>query len=331
MARESDAGPRPGRTAAESGAAVDRSVWIDGDFVPWAQATAHVLSHSFQRGSLVFDYMSVDETARGPAIFRLRAHVERFFHSVELVGLPLVLEPAAVEAAVIETVRRNPGASAVKVSAYLASIEVDVVPLDDHVTVAVAAYDPKRDVNAHKAVKPRYPAALRVWIEKDIRNRRRDIMPPQAKVAANYTSPMAAKWKARKRGYDEILLVDEQGFVAEGPTSNVFLVDRAGGLVTPVEDEVLLGVTRLSILEIARHDGIPVKEARVRPEDLAEAAEVFLTGTTAGVYPVASVDDKPIGQGAPGPVSLRLRERFQAITTGEDPDFDHWLSYLEPR
>jgi branched-chain amino acid aminotransferase len=321
VAQESDSAAAP----------VERTLWIDGTFVPWAEATAHILSHSFQRGSLVFDYMSVDETPRGPAVFRLSDHVERFFQSVELVGLPLVLDPPAVEAAVVETVRRNPGASAVKLSAYLASIEVDVVPLDDRVTVAIAAYDPKRDVNAHKAVQPRYPKALRIWIEKDIRNRRKDIMPPQAKVAANYTSPMAAKWRARRRGYDEILLVDEQGYVAEGPTSNVFLVDRAGRLVTPVEDEVLLGVTRRSILEIARHDGIPVEEGRVRPQDLIEAAEVFLTGTTAGVYPVASVDDKPIGQGAPGPVSLRLGERFRAIASGEDPAFEHWLTYVEPR
>lgn len=308
---------------------IDRQIWIDGEYFPWERATVHVLSHSHQRGSLIFDYMSVHETPRGPAVFRLREHVERLLHSAELVGLPLRRGLEELCAAILETVRRNPGARAVKVSAYLASIEVDVVPLDDHVTVAIAAYDPKADVNAHKPTAPQRPETLKLWIEKTVRNRRKDIVPPQAKVAANYTSPMWAKWNARRRGYDEILLVDERGFVAEGPTTNVFLVDAAGTLVTPAEEAVLLGITRRSILEIARAEGIPVKETQVRPEDLFAAAEVFLTGTTAGVWPVSSIDDRPLKGGAPGPVASRLGARFRRITAGEDPEFAAWLSIVD--
>ena len=307
---------------------MDRQIWRDGEWIPWENATVHVLSHSLQRGSLIFDYMSVHETPRGPAVFRLSEHVGRFFHSAELVGLPLRHEPAAIEAAVLETVRKNPGAKAVKLSAYLASIEVDVVPLDDHVTVAIAAYDPQADVIARKA-KPAPPRRMpRIWIEKTVKNRRKDIVPPQAKVAANYTSPMWAKWSARRRGYDEILLVDEQGHIAEGPTTNVFLVDAAGTLVTPEEETVLLGVTRSSILEIARREGIPVKETTVKPEDLFAASEVFLTGTTAGVLPVESVDDHRVGEEQPGPVAKRLHQRFQKIIAGEDEEFASWLSYV---
>lgn len=307
---------------------IDRQVWIDGEYFPWEKATVHVLSHSLQRGSLIFDYMSVHETPRGPAVFRMLEHVERLLRSAELVGLPLRWDTQSIAAAILESVRRNPGARAVKVSAYLASVEVDVVPLDDHVTVAIAAYDPKTDINAHKPTKARRPETLKLWIEKTVRNRRKDIVPPQAKVAANYTSPMWAKWQARRRGYDEILLLDERGCIAEGPTTNVFLVDGAGTLLTPSEDEVLLGITRLSILEIARHEGIPVKEADVRPDDLFAAQEVFLTGTTAGVWPVASVDDRPVGVPPPGPIATRLGARFRRITAGEDPDFGAWLSYV---
>jgi branched-chain amino acid aminotransferase len=310
---------------------VNRPIWIDGAFVPWSEATVHILSHSLQRGSLVFDYMSVHATARGAAVFRLREHVQRFLRSVELVGLPLDTKAADLEAAVLETVRRNAGATAVKMCAYLPSIEVDVVPLDEHVSVAIAAYDPGADVVAHKAQKPRYSPLLRLWIEKELRNRRHDILAPQAKVAANYTSPMLAKWRARRRGYDDILLVDEQGHVAEAPTANVFLVDRAGELVTPAEDVVLLGVTRSAVIEVAKHDGLTVRETAVRPEALFDAAEVFLTGTTAGVWPVASIDDRTIGSGEAGPVALRLRERLKRITAGEDPEFLHWLAFAEPR
>jgi branched-chain amino acid aminotransferase len=155
-------------------------------------------------------------------------------------------------------------------------------------------------------------------------------VPPQAKVAANYVSPMTAKWAARRAGYDEILLVDEQGFVAEGPTTNVFWVDAGGVLRTPPEDNVLCGVTRRSILEIARHDGIPCAESRVRPAELMEAAEAFLTGTTAGVWPIGSVDGKALGDGEPGSLSRTLRERFLQVSSGREPAFDYWLTYVTP-
>lgn len=315
---------------------IDRQIWLDGEWISWERATVHVLSHSLQRGSLIFDYMSVHETPRGPAVFRLAEHVARFLRSAEMVGLPLAVEGPALTAAILETVRRNAGFApvrAVKLSAYLASIEVDVVPLDDHVSVAIAAYDPKADVNAHKPTPPHHPKLLRLWIEKTVKNRRKDIVPPQAKVAANYTSPMWAKWNARRRGYDEILLVDELGNIAEGPTTNVFLVDAAGRLVTPEEETVLLGVTRSSILEIARREGIAVKETHVTPEDLFEATEIFLTGTTAGVWPVESVDDHKLPIPPPGPVAEQLAHRFRKITAGEDPDphFASWLTPVNPQ
>lgn len=315
-------------TATEAAPPIHRQIWVDGEWIPWDRATVHVLSHSLQRGSLIFDYMSVHETSRGPAVFRLAEHVDRFLHSAELVGLPLTLGAPAIREAIRASVRRNPGARAVKVSAYLASIEVDVVPIDDHVTVAIAAYDPFADVVARKSKPPHAARFLRVWIEKTVRNRRKDIVPPQAKVAANYTSPMWAKWNARRRGYDEILLVDAQGHIAEGPTTNVFLVDAAGTLVTPEEETVLLGVTRRSILEIARDEGIPVKETAVTPEELIAATEVFLTGTTAGVWPVQSIDDHEVGVPPPGPVATRLGERFQRITAGEDERFLSWLTFV---
>jgi branched-chain amino acid aminotransferase len=311
--------------------APQRLIWIDGELVPWAEATVHVLSHSHQRGSLIFDYMSLHETPRGPAVFRLDEHLARFRTSAELVTLPLTQDLAALREAVLSTVRANPGAAVVKISAYFASVEVDVVPVDDHVTVAIAAYDPEADIQAHKAAKPwQYRRALRIWLEKDRRNRRRDIMHPHAKVAANYASPMAAKWAARKNGYDEILLVDENGFLAEGPTTNVFLVNGEGTLLTPPDSAVLLGVTRRSIIEIAKHEGRRVLQEPIRPEVLLEASEAFLTGTTANVAPIGSVDDRPIGDGnPPGPVSRALHKRFHAILRGEDPAFDHWLAYVD--
>ena len=308
---------------------MDRLIWRDGAFVPWADATVHVLSHSLQRGSLVFDYMGVRDTPRGPAIFRLDLHVERLFASCELMGLPIRTTRDEIVAAIIETVRRNAGARAVKVSAFFASVEVDVVPLDDRVSVAIAAYDPYHDIVGRLPVeRPSPKHSIGLWVEKKIHNRRDDIVSPQAKVSANYASTMTAKTLARAEGYDEILLVDEDGHLAEGPTSNLFVVDADGVLLTPPTKKVLLGVTRASVLEIAHSEGLDVREEPILPGALETASEVFLTGTTAGVLPAHSVDGRTVGQSCPGPISAKLGKRLEAAELGEEPEFAHWLTYV---
>jgi branched-chain amino acid aminotransferase len=250
--------------------------------------------------------------------------------SCALMGLPIRMTADEIAAAIIETVRRNPGARAVKACAFFPSIEVDVVPLDDRVSVIIAAYDPQADIIDRLPVaRPPRKSSVGLWVEKKIRNRREDIVSPQAKVSANYASTMTAKALAGAEGYDEILLVDEDGHLAEGPTSNLFVVDEHGALLTPPTRKVLLGVTRASILEIARAEGLEVREEPILPESLATAREVFLTGTTAGVLPAHSVDGRPVGDVCPGPVAARLKARFAAAERGEDPEFAHWLTYVD--
>jgi branched-chain amino acid aminotransferase len=308
---------------------IDRQIWLNGEFVVWEAATLHVLSHAAQRGSLVFDYMSVHRVPQGAAVFRLPEHLERFRRSCELIGLRLDYDAGELELAVKQTVRANPGARAVKISAFIASVEIDVVPVDDEVQVAIAAFDPVADVLAHKAkATPPRKLTCRLWIEKEIHNRREDIVSPQAKVAANYVSTMGAKARARSAGHDEILLVDEYGQVAETPTANVFMVDRDGVLLTPPVNRVLLGVTRSTILALARASELEVREAPFTPDELLEASEVFLTGTTAGVWPVTFVDGESVGAGEIGPVAKLLQERFERVVSGRDPEFAHWLQVV---
>ena len=140
---------------------------------------------------------------------------------------------------------------------------------------------------------------------------------------------MAAKWEARRQGYDDVLLVDEDGYIAEGPTTNVFFFDADDTLRTPPDRNVLLGVTRSTAMEIAKHGGTDVCEDAVTREDLLQAREVFVTGTAAGICPVVEIDRQTIGDGAAGPKTLALRERFETITRGDDPAFEHWLTYVE--
>lgn len=308
-----------------------RLAWLDGELVPFDSLRVHLLSHSLARGSLVFDYMVVSHVeGRGPAVFRLGEHVARFVNSCALVGLPLAQDAAALERACIEAVRVNPDATVVKLNAYLPSLEVDVVPADDRVSVAALAYHPEQDILAHKNPPPApAPAKLKLWVEKERRQRRPDIMHPHAKVSANYTSSVRAKWHAQRQGFDEILLLDEAGNLAESPTANLFLVDAGGALNTPPVEAVLPGVTRRSILALAEAEGLPVREGALHPRQLYAASEAFLTGSGAGVWPIAEVDRRTIGAACPGPVTQRLSRRLLEVKAGKDPEFLHWLHFVD--
>lgn len=311
--------------------AVERCIWRDGEFVAWADATVHVLSQSLQRGSLAFDYLSIYETARGPAAFRLRDHVMRLATTCRIVGLPLAHTVEDIVDAAVETVRRNPGAKSVKISALIPSIEVEIVPQDERVSVFIAAYDSGPDIIDRNRGEYRRRDVLSLKIEREKSARREDILPPHAKVAANYTAAMSAKWRARREGFDDVVLLDEHGFLTEGPTANLFLVDQDGQLATPPASKVLLGITRDSVMQLAGAAGIACVERDIEADELASAAEVFLTGTSVGVWPVLRVDGQAVADGGIGPVTVHLRDRYRAAARGDDPQFEHWLHYVQPR
>ena len=307
---------------------MSRKIWRDGTFVEWEAATVHVLSHSLQRGSLAFDYTSIHNTAKGTAIFRLGSHIDRLVTTCRITGLPLSYSREELIEACVETVRQNPGAMSLKISAIIPSLEVELVPQDPTVSVLIAAYDSKTDIIDKNRGEYHSASRLSLKIARDISNRREDIIPPQAKVAANYTSPMIEKWKARKEGFDDIILLDAYGNVAEAPTSNIFIVDENGNLATPPAEKVLLGITRSSIMELAPSMGITWREEDLTEGDLYTANEVFLSASTVGVWPVVKIDGKTIGNGEMGTVSGRLKTRLREIKAGKDPEFEHWLHYV---
>ncbi|MDE0350588.1 MAG: aminotransferase class IV [Gammaproteobacteria bacterium] len=306
---------------------VQRWVWRDGEFVRWEDATVHILAQSLQRGSLAFDYMSVHEARRGTAVFRLADHVDRLFRTCDLMGLPIAYTREELIEGCAAAVRRNPGSKSLKISALIPSIEAELVPQDPRVGVFICAYDVVADVIEQHGGTPRWGNALSLKVERDITNRRPDIIPPQVKIAANYTSAMFAKWRARQEGYDEIVLLDTDGYVAEAPTSNIFVVGPEG-LVTPPEQKVLHGITRASILELAGALGVGSTVRDLTVDDLHAAAEVFLTATSVGVWPVVRIDGHEVGDGAPGAVTEGLRAAFARIRRGEDAKFEHWLYYV---
>ena len=304
---------------------MSRKIWINGDFVDWNDAKVHILSHSHQRGSLIFGFIPIFENDNGVFIFRINKHTERIFKSCEIAGIPIAYTKENIRDAIIDTVQVNPGSKFVKISVYIASVEIDVVPQDPFTTVAIAAYEPQEDIIAKNSQPFHSSAELSVWVEKVRHQRRSDIIAPQVKIAANYTSPMMAKWEARKQGYDEIILTDEDGYVTEAPTSNVFIVNAKGILMTAHEDYVLHGITRMSILEITQDEGIETNIGRVPLKDLEEAREVFVTSSSHLVCPVIKIDGNPVGDGKIGKVTELLKTRFQEVIGGRDNKFQNWL------
>ena len=306
-----------------------RSVWRDGALIPWEEARASVLSHSMQRGSLVFDVGAMRETARGGvALFRAREHIERFLRSAALVGLDVPWSARALLDATLATAReRGVSSGLVRWSALLAAPASDVVARAGAVASVVIAVMTPEDSAGPGEPSAAKPAAVRLAISRDFRKADPTVLPPQAKVAAAYLGPMLAKRRALAEGHDEVVLLDREGLVAEAPTANVFAV-RGGELVTPTTERVLAGITRASLLELARAEGIPAREAPLSPDDLASADEVLLAGTSLPVQAVAAVDGRPMRAGAPGPMTARLRSLLVACERGQDERFAHWLEHV---
>jgi len=292
----------------------DRRIWVDGELVPWDRATVHVLGQSIQRGSLVFDVMSCHWLEAGPAVFGLREHVERFANSARISGMKLALDVSAVIAAIGVTVRANPGATQVKVSGYYASPSLDVLPRDAHASIAIAAYDARDIVPDYPLRKP--PAALQVA---DPRKMPEWVQSPQAKLAASYLYTAIAKGHAREAGFDDVLLLDEDGNLAESSTTSFFWVS-GGAIHTAPVDFVLAGVTRGVVIDLARDEGLAVHEERQPLAALDAADEAFLTGSTTRIWGVGRVDEHR-WPSAPGPITRRLAERLDRLLEGKDTKF----------
>lgn len=298
----------------------DRIAYINGEYVPWNQATVHLMSHSVGRGSATYEVMSLHDTGDGPAIFRLDAHAERFFKTASLLHMQLPLSPREFQDAVMETVRRNGlKQGLIKPIAFYSEMAWGVIPSETTLDLSIFALDPSEDLAGFA-----FPAdegttlAVSKWRKLDP-----ETVPVEAKVAAHYINGMMARKEAAERGFEFTLLLDTQGFLAEGSTESIFLV-KDGTLMTPSMGTILDSITRKSVLEAAPVLGLEIREERIPLEALYQAEEVFLSGTPMKVLPVKKVEDRVI-QGTPGPVSQKLAALLADIVTGKDERFREWL------
>lgn len=307
---------------------MQRKIWINGEYVNWEKANVHILSHSHQRGSLIFGFIPIFENDGVVSIFRLHDHVKRLFSSCETAGIPISYNENEIKLAIKDTVKKNPGSKYIKISVYIASVEVDVVPQDPFSTVAIAVYDPQEDIISKNTQPFHKFKELSVWVEKEKHQRRNDIIPPQIKIAGNYTSSMMAKWQARRNGYDEIFFTDENGNITESTTSNIFIVDGEDNLLTAHENQVLYGITRKSVLEIACDENIKIFEGQITLDKLKDAKEVFITSSSHIICPVVKIDNQLISNNDERNLINILKKRFSLITSCNDKKFNHWMESI---
>ncbi len=296
-------------------------IWMDGTLVDWEQATVHVLTHTLHYGTGVFEGIRAYPTPSGPAVFRLRDHIERLDRSARMLDMDMPYSVDELCAAVRDTVRVNGlDACYIRPLVYLGYGEMGLNPLPCESRVAIAVW-PWGAYLGDQALASGIRLKVSSWARHDPR-----ALPTAAKATGMYINSSLAKVEAVRAGYDEALMLTTDGYLAEGTGENLFIV-RNGELVTPPSSGVgaLAGITADAIWRIARDLGIHVREALLRRSDLYIAQEAFLTGTAAEVVPIASVDDRTVGTGGRGPITAALQDAFYAIVKGEDARYKDWL------
>ena len=300
----------------------DGFIWYDGKLVPWREATTHVLTHSLHYGLSVFEGVRAYKTDAGTAIFRLKEHTDRLFNSAHIYMMKIPFSREEVMEAQKEVVRANKLESCyLRPIAFYGSEKMGVSPRGAAVHVAIAAWPWGAYLGEDGLEK-----GIRIKTSSYSRAHVNSIM-PRAKVAATYANSILANMEATAEGYDEALLLDTQGFVAEGAGENLFVI-KDGVIYEPEIAAALTGITRASVIALAKELGLDVVSRRLTRDDIYIADEAFFTGTAAEVTPIRELDNRQIGEGKRGPITAKLQARFFDVVNGKVPEYANWLSYI---
>jgi branched-chain amino acid aminotransferase len=299
------------------------SIWMNGRLVPWSQATVHVLSHVIHYGSCIFEGMRCYKTPRGPAVFRLRDHVDRLYDGCTIYRMEIPFTREQVETAVLETISANRlEACYIRPLVYRGYESLGVDPFPCPIDVAIAAY-PWGSYLGKDAAEKGVDVMVSTW-----RRQAPDTLPAMAKASANYMNSQLIKMEALVNGYVEGIALDAAGFVSEGSGENLFLAKKGVLYTPPLTASILPGITRQSVLQIAQDQKIPIVERSIPREALYTADEVFFVGTAAEVTPIRSIDRVTIGRGRKGDLTSRIQTEYKSIVTGRVEDRYHWLSLV---
>jgi branched-chain amino acid aminotransferase len=297
-------------------------IWMDGELVDWDKAQVHLLSHSLHYGSGVFEGIRAYETPKGAAVFRLTDHINRLFRSASIYRMEIPMSPEELVEATKVVIRAN----GLK-SCYIRPIvmrgygEMGLDPMKAPVNVAVAVW-PWGTYLGEEGIKHGVRAKVSSFRRNDA-----NIIPTAAKATGQYLNSILAKIEVIEAGYDEAVLLNIHGHVADGSGENIFVVKNGSLYTPPTSSGALEGITRDSVMHIAEDFEVPSKERDLVRTDLYLADEAFFTGTAAEIAPIREIDDRLIGE--PGLITRKLQEKFFEVVTGKDKDYDHWLEYVD--
>jgi branched-chain amino acid aminotransferase len=295
---------------------------MDGKLVSWKEATVHVLTHSLHYGLGVFEGIRCYKGNAGTAVFRLQEHVERLLGSARIVQIKIPFSQKEIEQAILETVRVNRLEEGyIRPIAFIGYGEMGLYVKENPIQLSVAAW-PWGTYLGDEGIRK----GIRVSVSSFARHHV-NISMTRAKVTGYYVNSQLAKREAKEAGYDEAVLLDTEGYVAEGPGENIFIV-RKGILKTTPLTSILEGITRETIMQLAQERNIKVVQERFTRDDLYLADEAFFTGTAAEVTPIREVDGRTIGKGEPGPITQALQNAFFDIVRGKDKSHPEWLTFV---
>ena len=298
-------------------------IWMDGDFVPWDEAKVHVLTHTLHYGNGAFEGTRAYQTEDGLAIFRLQDHTKRLMNSAKILKLDVPFTQEELEEAQIELLRKNEfkGNVYIRPLIYLGYGKMGLYHVGAPVHVAIAAWEWGAYLGEEGLEK-----GIRVKISSIVRNSVKSTF-GKAKAVANYLNSQMAKYEAIECGYEEALMLDDEGFVAEG-SGECFFIVRDGVLITPPNDNSLESITQATVLELAKERDIPIERRRITRDEVYIADEAFFTGTAAEITPVREVDGRVIGNGKRGEITKELQDAYFDVVYGRDKTYKHYLTYI---
>ena len=298
-------------------------IWMDGKLVPWDDAKIHVLTHGLHYGMSIFEGIRAFSTADGIAIFRLDKHIERLLNSAKIYRMDLGYSAREIAKACVDVVRNNPAKeSYIRPIAFTAYGEMGLNPLTSKISMAIASFE--WDAYLGDTNKKGVRATISSWVRIDSR-----AMPVQAKCAANYANSALAKMQALASGYDEAILLNTQGVVAEGPGENIFRVKDGILSTPPASSGILRGITRDTVIQFAHDNKIKFYRNDATKEELYTSDEVFFSGTAAGIAKVSEIDGRRIGYDGT-PITDKIAKLYDQVTHGKVKRYLKWLTPVSP-
>ena len=298
-------------------------IWMNGKLIPFKNAKVHVLTHALHYSTAIFEGIRCYNTPNGSAIFRLPEHVDRFFNSAKMYGMKMRYSKKQISNAIIKTVKASGLKECyIRPLAYYGYGTMGLTPTLNKVDVSIACW--KWKMGESKAGKfSGAKCKISKWIRIDSKSQ-----PMQSKSAANYSNAALARVEALKNGYDEAIMLNNKGNVAEGSAENIFVVKNGVIKTPPLDADILNGITRDSVIQLIKKEHMKLVEKNITVNELLKADEVFMTGTAAEVKSVTKIDKNAIGNGSVGEITKELQKSFMNIVMGKDKRFVRWLTCL---